>query len=259
MRFCLYSVVMFSSVSLAWAAPSADYLSPHVKVGDKLPTVFSRTISLRGEGFEEVVQRVSGSSIDIITGIDGDTIREKFAARYDGRPDVVGDTEWRNHMRASCYAGVCRPYDQTSASLFPTLLWGDAPKDINVGATWKVTVGKPWEIGPAGSEEVRVMRIDPANHIVTLERRGRGQGAWGGFDANRTITITAGDKSLNAHIIPGDAHWEGLTTVREGVIVADEIMVHQDVMLETDTGESFSAIRRSYTLLNAAPQDSVLP
>lgn len=243
----------------ALAAPSSDYLVPHVKAGDVLPTVFSRTISVRGAGFEEIVQRVGGTATDTITDATPDRITENETARYDGRPDSSAEAQWRDHMRTNCYGGTCAPYNQTSASLFPTLLWGEAPTDISVGTAWKVAVTAPWEIGPAGEENVRVARIDAANHIVTLERRGQGNGAWDGYDIKRTVAITANGKPLAVHVIPGDAHWEGLTVVREGVILSDEIMVHQDVTLRADSGESFAATRRSYTLLNAAPQDSVMP
>ena len=44
--------------------------------------------------------------------------------------------------------------------------------------------------------------------------------------------------------------------MREGVIIADEILVERHVTLVADTGQRFEGLQRSYTLENLAADQS---
>lgn len=114
-----------------------------------------------------------------------------------------------------------------------------------------------WEIGPPGTERVRVLRIDALNHEITLTREGRGIGASSDDAHKREISITTNaGKKLHVQITPGEAHWSGYTTVRKGVIIADEILVERHVTLVARTGQKFEGEERSYTLENLASDRS---
>ncbi len=124
--------------------------------------------------------------------------------------------------------------------------------------TWDVAIPRPWEIGPAGTEQVRVLRVDPRNEVVTLSRTGNGAGL-SSDDQSREksgkpmqITTTAG-KTIEVSVIPGETSWSGYTTIRRGIIVSDVIMVRRHVTLVSRSGDKFEGEQRSYTLLNLLP------
>ena len=69
------------------------------------------------------------------------------------------------------------------------------------------------------------------------------------------ITTRAG-RTLEVRLMPGNAHWSGYTVVREGVIIADEILVERHLTLVGPAGQRFEAEQRSYTLENLAGEGS---
>jgi len=254
--FCLGS-------SLACAESTAAYLSPNLKVGERLSDVFSKTVSIKGTGFNEKVDRISGSADYMVTGVTPEDFIFDEDGRYDGHPTsgVTHDVKILQDGITNCYKGKCAVDDETSGMTFNPLLWGKAPEDIRAGATWTVSIPKPWEIGPAGTEQVQVVRVDPLNDVITLTRNGSGSGP-SSDDLYRQqsgtpiqITTTAG-KTIDVSVIPGKTTWRGYTTIRKGVIVSDEIMVQRHVTLVSKGDDKFEGEERSYTLLNLS-QDTI--
>jgi hypothetical protein len=254
--FCLGS-------SSTCAESTAAYLSPSLKVGEHLSDVFSKTVSIKGTGFNEKVDRVSGSADYKVTGVTPEAFIFDEEGRYDGHPThgVAHDIKILPDGITNCYKGKCAVDDETSGVTFNPLLWGKAPDDIHAGMAWTVTIPKPWEIGPVGTEQVRVVRVDPLNDVITLIRNGNGSGP-SSDDLYRQqsgtpiqITTTAG-KTIDVSVIPGQTTWRGYTTICKGVIVSDEIMVQRHVMLVSRGGDKFEGEQRSYTLLNLS-QDTI--
>jgi hypothetical protein len=134
--------------------------------------------------------------------------------------------------------------------MFIPLLWGPPPDNIHVGQTWKVKVDQAWEIGPAGVESVKVVSLDPTNHIAILQRDGRGTGA--SQDDERGLPITVNGKSGHASVEAGPSHWTGQIIIRAGIVLSDEILVERNVTLKSEFG-TFSGEERVFTILSAAP------
>ena len=224
--FCLG--ISSAHASLAHAEPTATFLRPELKVGERLSDVFSKTVSTRGEGFMEKVDRISGTADYTVTGVTAKAIVFDEDDRYDGHParGLLHDIEILRDGITNCFAGKCRINDQTSGLVFNPLLWGNAPEQLRAGMSWDVAIPAPWEIGPAGTEQVRVLRADPRDGVVTLIRTGSGEGR-SSDDQSREkrgkpmqIT-TAAAKTIEVPVIPGKASWSGYTTIRRGVIVSD--------------------------------------
>ncbi|HEX5461755.1 MAG TPA: hypothetical protein VFX20_17460 [Steroidobacteraceae bacterium] len=253
----LIACTLACMATAAAAEPSSAYLAPNLKVGERLSSVFSKAVAISGPGFQEVVRRISGTGEDVVTAVHGNQITFRGEGVYDGRPVQKWVHERMADGITDCWNDHCALNDETSGTIFNRYLWGDVPDDVRPGDSWAVTLAKPWEIGPRGTEQVRVLRLDPVNRVITLTREGSGVGP-SSDDAHRnsiTITTTNG-KTLDVRIVPGEAHWSGYTTVREGVIIADEILVERHVTLVAHTGQKFEGEQRSYTLENLASDRS---
>ena len=242
----------------AIAEPSSTYLAPNLKIGESLSSVFSKAVAITGPGFHDVVKRISGTGEEVVTAIHGNEISFNASAIYDGRPVQKGIHKRLEDGITDCWNGQCAVNDETSGTIFNRYLWGKAPQDLHPGSSWAVTIAKPWEIGPRGSEQVRVLRLDPRNREITLSRAGSGAGPSSDDETykNKVTIITTAGKTLDVQVVPGQAHWRGYTTVREGVVVADEILVERHVTLVASTGQRFEGEQRSYTLENLASDQS---
>lgn len=253
LRLSLSACVLACLAATAAAEPGSAYLKPDLRIGERLSSVFSKTMAITGTQFKDVVGRTSGTGEEVVTAIDGNEITFRTVARYDGHPVQQGIDKRLKDGITECWNGQCAINDETSGTLFNPYLWGQVPQDIHAGATWTAVIAKPWEIGPPGTERVRVLRLDPINHEITLTREGSGNGA-SSDDAHRheiTITTKAG-KKLRVTVVPGESHWSGYTTIRRGLIIGDEILLQRHVMLVAKTGERFKGNERIYTLENAA-------
>ena len=248
-----FVVAALSVATSAMADPSGIFLTPQAKPGDRLSAVFSKAVAITGEGFDTHIGRISGDSTDEIVSVTADTITMRETYLYDGRSGGAITVQVRDHGATTCVDGKCASNDQTSASMFDALLWGPVPENIAVGDHWKVAVTAPWEIGPAGDEEVRVVRLDAAQGLVTLERRGMGQGPSSDDAAQPLLTITSKGRTLKVKIVPGETRWEGYATIVKGVTLSDEIMARRPVTLVAETGETFKGEERVYTLYVQAP------
>ena len=252
-QIALLLVVAPVSAQAASGERSADYLTPQVKLGDRLDSIFSKTVAITGDGFAPIVRRVSGTASDRIAAVSADSIREEEHYLYDGRPGGSDQVDVRDHGRTNCVDGKCATNDQTSAPLFNSFLWGVIPARVAVGSKWHASIAAPWEIGPAGEEEVAVTRLDRDGGLITLVREGQGAGPSSDDGPTPKVEVQAGDKKLTCRIVPGRSHWVGTATVVRGVTLADEIMVERPVELIADSGEHFTATERVYTLFMQSP------
>lgn len=257
-------IVGITILAVAFVAPvhaasnsSRTFLRPHLQVGEHLSHVFSRAISIKGAGFKEVVARVSGTSHATVASIGPDGIAMRGGYRYDGRPSGRGKQKLLPDGVTACWNGQCAIDHETSGATFNRTLWGRAPEHLHVGSAWAATIHEPWELGPPGSETVRVVRLNPPDHEVTLFREGRGSGRSLHDRRIKQITITTDDgATLKVTVVPGETHWSGRTIVRDGIIVADTIMVNRHVMLVSASGRKFAGEERAYTLENLLQDDA---
>lgn len=231
--------------------PASVYLQTNLHVGQTLKNVFSRTIAFKGDGFDELAFRASGTATYVVTAVSPSGLTFDGSFRYDGRPESHGKTEIKDGGRTACYEGKCSTSTDASGLLYNPFIWGEPEGAIHTGSSWKVSIPQPWELGPSGEETVTVMEMDPKNHAVTLKREGSGDGFFA--DEHQQIHVTSNGKTYLATLVPGRAHWIGFTRFREGVVISDELVVERTVTLDRQNLGSIPAQQREYILLNASP------
>jgi len=237
----------------ATAGSSGLYLTPALRSGARLDTIFSKAIAITGADFDPLVRRVSGTASYEVTAVAPDAITVRGDYLYDGRPGGTGTVTMRNSGATDCDArNRCTTNDSTSAPTFDSLLWGPVPGDIAVGSTWRLKVKTSWEIGPPGEEEVSVVRRDPGLGLVTLARKGSGTGMSSDDAALNTFTVVSHGRAVKVRLRPGAATWHGRATFIHGVTIADEIMLTRSVELVSDSGRVFRGNERIYTLFTEA-------
>ncbi|HET7175065.1 MAG TPA: hypothetical protein VFK21_03575 [Gammaproteobacteria bacterium] len=247
--FCIIGSLCIGT-AVADTGKANPYLIPQLQKGQIFANVFSKALEVRGEGFEPYSGRYSGTEAYKV--LDPDPSKPTFDTRSPAfdKPDYHAIATLGDGGQDWCEQGKCTVNRQTSGPIFNPLLWGMPDGELKLGQTWQVTVTEPWEIGPAGKETVRVVSLDPAEGIVTLERDGNGTGK--SQDDERKLSITVKGKKLDATVVAGPSTWSGLTTVQHGLILNDEILIRRPVSLQTEAG-TFSGEETEYTLLNLMP------
>jgi len=256
--------------ALTAGAPAAstppDYLKPQVRVGEQITDVYAKSVSWSGPGLKGHVARYSGTSTYTVTSVEAGAIVFDVLDRGDGQPasPAVHGAKVLADGNTWCFNGECHINDQTSGVFFIPLLWGTAPEEVHAGSAWRVEIDKPWEIGPKGKEQVRVVDTDSVNAAITLMRHGTGEG-WSSDElrwirGKTPFQITTADgEQVVANLHPGAARWSGYTRIRRGVIISDEIMLTQQVEFVARDGRSWNAELRVYTLLNLASDTGAAP
>lgn len=231
--------------------PHAAALTPVFHPGERYANVFSRTIAVRADGFEDNVRRVSGSAAYRV--LDGEAARPRLHIdyRYDGRAPGSGTVAFRDEGATACFDRHCSPNTDASGLAWNPRLWGVAPAALRVGQHWSLDIAQPWELGTRGRQTVTVVAFDARDKRVTLKREGDGDGAFLGDTP--TLTLRRDGRSQVFRMSAGHAHWTGYTTFRAGVVVSDELMVERPLTLVSDTSQRIVAQEREYILLNAAP------
>ena len=233
-------------------ASSDWYFKPEFKKGETFGNIYSRAIAYSGDGFADLVQRVSGSST--YTVIDNNYLKPVFTETdlYDGRPESKGT--------ATIEASGKGSYDEhtfvnTSASglLYSELVWGKLPAVIHEGDSWKVAIKQPWELGGPGIQTITVMQMDEKHHTIMLKREGSSEGFYD-RDAQQLTVTTKDDKKIKMDLTPGTSHWTGYTIFKKRVVISDELLVTRPISLKTDS-LNFNGKQREYILLNAMPVD----
>ena len=109
------------------AATPASALTPAFTRGTRFGTMFSRTTDVRVPGFDEAVQRVSGTAVYAVTEVSAARPRLSIDYRYDGRPPGSGMVEFHDAGATSCFNGACTPNTDASGLTYNPRLWGTAP------------------------------------------------------------------------------------------------------------------------------------
>jgi hypothetical protein len=230
---------------------AANFLRPTIAPGQTISQVFSRAISLKAEGIDPLVRRVSGTATYRVTAV-GDH-EYSFAAKflYDGRPDATGAVQIRKDGRESCWQAQCTNATDASGLLFNPLVWGTPPGTMAVGTKWHTQIAMPWELGPQGPEDITVINLDAATGTITLMRQGGGDGPFDNDKAKLKVTSKGTDYTLD--VTPGHASWSGFTTISKGVVTNDELLVERSLTLWCKELGTISASERQYILLNKMP------
>ena len=230
------------------------YFKPSFFKGQKLANIYSRTISYSGEGFEDIVKRISGTSSYEV--LDPDKLKPVFQETdlYDGRPSMRSKA-LITVSGLGVYDGKVLVNSSASGLMISELVWGALPQKIHEGDKWEVNLKQAWELGGPGVQTVTVMQLDSKNHTVMLKREGTSEGFYDGEAKSLTVTTKDG-RNVKADMTPGTSHWEGYTLFKNGIIIGDELMV---VRTFTLSGEGLEAQghQREYILLNAMPAEGI--
>lgn len=250
----LLTALALSAATAAEQGKRSPYLSPQLQKGQVFADVFSKALEVNGDGFDPYAGRYSGTAAYKV--VDADPAKPMFDTKSPafGKPSYHAIATLADDGQDWCEQGKCSVNRQTSGPLFNPLLWGMPAGELKVGESWQVTVTEPWEIGPKGSETVRVVSLDPAEGIVTLEREGSGSGP-SQDDARKLSIVVKGDKQ-EATLTAGPSTWSGFTTIQRGLILSDEILIRRDVTLQT-TAATFQGVETEYTLLNLMPTTGI--
>jgi hypothetical protein len=227
------------------------YFQPKLQAGQKLGNIFSRATSYSADGMDEVVRRVSGTAVYVVTENSAQSLALNCEIRYDGKPVYKAKTEMKDRGRTICYDGSCSTNTDASGLFYNPLLWGDPKGTIRKGMSWTVSIADPWELGPPGEQTVTVIETDPANHALTLKREGAGEGFFAGD--HKQIQVSKGGQNYQVDVSPGRSHWVGYTRFREGIVISDELLVERPVILSSKDLVNLPAQERQYILLNATP------
>lgn len=228
-------------------------LETKMDVSQEIGNVFSRTIAFQVNGFDPLVYRVSGTGIYKVERVTQDEIVTDSTFLYDGRPASTGETTIKDGGRTICWKGKCSVATDASGVSINGLLWGTPKGKLHVGQTWDVTIGVPWELGPAGKQTVKVISVDPANDTITLERTGEGEGE--SASEIKQLHMVKDKQTYAVEVSAGKAKWDGTTTFRRGVILSDELLVERSVTITSKELGQSSGIERQYILLNATQPD----
>jgi hypothetical protein len=237
--------------SLKNPADADTYFKLTLTVGDKIGNIFSRAISYRGDGFKEVVFRVSGTCVYTVLENDADKPLFNCNYRYDGHDE--GNSKVRITNKGGTNTndkGESSEYRDASGILYNELIWGAPPAALTPGVTWNATLTQPWEMGGPGIQKVTVLATDPANRSITLQREGSSTGYF--ENDYKQINVIKDGKTILMDVTPGPAHWLGYTIIQNGMVVSDELLVTRPVTL-TAGDLKLTAGQREYMLLNQMP------
>lgn len=240
----LLSVITCSASAKKAAATS--FLDAKPLPGQTLSVITYRVISMYGSGIEDSVVSIPATgTYTFEPSASKDIIRWKADVRMDGRRVLKNlDGEYRNKGTSVCYSGKCSFNTNASGPFYNPTFWGSPTGDLKAGQTWNVTLDKPWELGPAGSQTVTVVSIDKVNGIVVLKREGEGIGSYEG--SQDTATVKKDRKSYTVKVTFGKAHWIGQAVIQRGVIVSDELLCTTPVELSSPDYGTSQAEERQY-------------
>jgi len=250
----LTALLLAMSCICAHAAGKTDtnYLIPSIAVGEHFSNVFSIAVAINSEGFDTLVRRNSGTADYTLNQLgQNQELTFQMVGLYDGSARDQAENIIRDGGATSCWKGECRSYTDASGLVYNRLLWGYPPSHLKIGMTWQVAIGQAWELGPAGSQLVTVTHLDKANGIVTLKREGTAVGAFA--NESLQVSLVKDGTHVTLEVTPGQAHWNGYTTFRHGIVLSDELLVVRHDTMHSEATGTIKAVTRRYMLLNAAP------
>jgi hypothetical protein len=253
-----------TTLSPAFAQTAAAHLTPSFTPGQEITQIFSLTNGVTGDGFDPVVKRVAGSASYTVTNVATDRVDFTGPYEYDGLAKGSGPSALDLRTLYPLVKNVAQPDREASGLTYNPYLWGPPPPSVHVGDTWDVTIPTSWEMGTSGTQHVTVVAIDPADRTITLQRVGTSEvNLAGTHDIDSPWPLQPDQSSLVVTIhgvavktvlaSSGPYHWRGLTTFRDGAIVADAVLSERDVTLKTPNGATLAAHQRMIMLLNQVP------
>jgi len=236
---------------------ASAYFGLRLSAGETFGNVFSKTVSHQGGGIDDDAHTIGGTERYEVVDPSPDRPSFRGSSRYDGRPGHVSLVEIRDTGQTTCSVttGKCHAYLDDSGPVFDAFLWGKPSGKLAVGESWTVKLAVPWELGPAGTEIVTVLRVDPASHEVALKREGSGDGFFA--DEDKTLTLKKAGKDFTVDVVPGAAHWVGYTVFREGLTVSDELLETRSLTVSSDAFGQAVVSERQFTLLDQSPADLI--
>jgi hypothetical protein len=247
-------LILAMSCVLAHAAGKADtnYFIPQMSVGEHFSNAFSIAVAINAEGFDAVVRRNGGTADYTLMRVGANqAFTFETLDLYDGSAADRAENIIRDGGATSCWNGDCRNYTDASGLLYNRLLWGSPHKRLKVGMSWEVAIDQAWELGPAGTQLVTVMQLNDKSSTVTLKREGTATGAFANESAQ--VTLVKNGSRVTFDVTPGEAHWNGYTTFKKGIVQSDELLVVRHDTLHSETAGTIKAATRRYMLLNTAP------
>jgi len=221
------------------------FFEPRPLPGQTLSFITYRVISIYGPGIEDSVVSIPATGTYTFEPSTSADIHWTADVRMDGKRVLKGlDGEYRDQGTSVCYSGKCSFNSNASGPFYNPTFWGSPIGKLKAGQTWNVTLAKPWELGPAGSQTVTVLSIDKANGIVVLKREGEGMGAYEG--SRDTATVKKDGKAYTVKTTFGKAHWIGQAVIQHGVIVSDELLCVTPVELSSPDFGTSQAQERQY-------------
>jgi hypothetical protein len=230
----------------------AVFLGLTLAKDQQIGNIFSRTTSFWGRDFKDTARRESGTCIYTVTDpnlsapVFVTKVNYDAMGKWGGAVQII-DEGSKTHKPGS---DKVRSYADASGIMYNVLIWGRAPKQLFAGQVWQTPIIVPWEFGGAGTQTVRVLQIDPANHTLMLEREGYSDGSY--KDDITRLTIWSHDQPYDVKITSGKSHWRGYTVIKSGLVLSDELMTMREVKLSNGRQE-FSGFQREYMLLNQMP------
>jgi hypothetical protein len=249
--FALVVAPACAQAPAAGASPLQLTLTP----GAHYSNIFSVAVSILIDKQPEFVWRNSGSATYVVKSITNTIAHMSERGRYDGRPAGSGtfDIDLRT-FNALDKKGKQVIDTDSSGFNYNTFIWGSPPASIAVGTNWLVKIPTTWELGPAGTENVRVLSVNSADNSATLLREGSGSGAT--LD-DAPFKITYNGAKVRIKITPASvAHWRGISTFKNGIVMADSILCTRDIWVTLPNGDKVLGHERLYTLVNVIPGDT---
>jgi len=234
---------------------ASEYFSLRLQVGQKFANVFSKTVSYEGGGVDGSAESIGGTALYEVVDPTPDRPELNNSSRYDGRAAHQSLVQNRDEGRTVCSlkTAKCRPYLDDSGPVYDAFLWGKPKGMLAPGVSWETRLETPWELGPAGMQTVTVLRMDAANHEITLKREGSGEGFFQGDQ--KQMTVKRNGKEYTVDVTPGTTHWVGITVFSNGLTVSDELLETRSLTMSSKDFGSASLTERQFTLLNQAAGD----
>jgi len=219
--------------------------------GELHSDIFSLMISLRGPGIPETVRRVAGSATYAITRGGPRVITMQTCWRYDGlaRGEGSSTDEIDTGTLTPLHDGKPTPDRDASGLTYNPWLWGTPPAHLAIGTHWTARIPQAWELGPAATQDVRVVDVSDGGHRIVLTRSGEGLGPLA--SDGRGASILLAGRAVHMRIVPhGPARWRGQTFVHDGIVSADDALAERKVDLIAPDGRRYRADERRIMLLN---------
>jgi hypothetical protein len=222
----MFSLILSSALAAAAAdgGNSGAVLSPNLRVGQSL----RYKMELRTSGsLGDARERVATAEIETRV-LRVDAAGYSFTLSLKKAPMSMPDQVITFRRTGEIVDADGKPVQNhlNAGPLYDAFFFGPLPARIAPGATWSVTLDKPWQFGPAGTATVTVAAFDEQTHKVELRVTGSGSGTLGEDVANDRVTTEAGTKTAATTKTPQRSKWTTVLHLADGIVV-DEVTTVQ--------------------------------